>query len=195
VLYWRESIFDLSRYRSMSTASMIRAWPTKFMRIAGLELSLRIVIGSAIVWLLASRFAHHDPLWGMVSVVIVSDTELNASLTAFRGRVLNTLIGCAIGLLALYTIGTQSWSILLAMSAAVLVSSNFALTVPAWRIAPVTVVIVMMPGLLIGSRTAGTPVALTRTAWVLVGSAVAVVVSLLFSFFKGLRRGAPQAAA
>jgi uncharacterized membrane protein YccC len=179
----------------MSTASMIRAWPTKFMRIAGLELSLRIVIGAAIVWLIASRFAHHDPLWGMVSVVIVSDTELNAALTAFRGRVLNTLIGCAIGLLALYAMGPQSWSILVAMSVAVLVSSNFALTVPAWRIAPVTVAIVMMPGLLIGSRTAGTPVALTRAAWVLVGSAVAVVVSLVFAFFKGLRRGTPQAAA
>jgi uncharacterized membrane protein YgaE (UPF0421/DUF939 family) len=179
----------------MSTASMIRAWPTKFMRIAGLELSLPIVIGAAIVWLIASRFAHHDPLWGMISVVIVSDTELNASLTAFRGRVLNTVIGCAIGLLALYAMGTQSWSILVAMSVAVLVSSNFALTVPAWRIAPVTVVIVMMPGLLIGSRTVGTAVALNRTAWVLVGSAVAVVVSLLFAFFKGLRRRAPEVAA
>jgi hypothetical protein len=81
------------------------------------------------------------------------------------------------------------------MSVAVLVSSNFALTVPAWRIAPVTVVIVMMPGLLIGSRTVGTAVALNRTAWVLVGSAVAVVVSLLFAFFKGLRRRAREVAA
>jgi uncharacterized membrane protein YccC len=80
----------------MSTAAMIREWPTKFMRIAGLELSLRILIGAAIVWLIAGRFAHHDPLWGMISVVIVSDTELNAALTAFRGRVLNTLTGCAI---------------------------------------------------------------------------------------------------
>ncbi len=179
----------------MSTASMIGAWPTKFMRIAGLELSIRIVIGAAIVWLLAERFARHDPLWGMVSVVIVSDTELNASLTAFRGRVINTLIGCAIGLLALYVMGPQSWSILIAMSVAVLVSSNFALTVPAWRIAPVTVAIVMMPGLLIGSRTAGTSIALTRTAWVLVGSAVAVLVSLLFAFVKGFWRRAPQAVA
>lgn len=177
----------------MSTAAMIREWPTKFMRIAGLELSLRILIGAAIVWLIAERFAHHDPLWGMISVVIVSDTELNAALTAFRGRVLNTVTGCAIGLLALYAMGPQSWSILVAMSVAVLVSSNFVLTVPAWRIAPVTVAIVMMPGLLIGSRTAGTPIALMRTVWVLVGSAVAVLVSLLFAFIKSLRRPAVPA--
>lgn len=178
----------------MSTVSMIRAWPTKLMRIAGLELGVRIVVGAAIVWLIALRFPHHDPLWGMISVVIVSDTELNASLTAFRGRVLNTMIGCAIGLLALYAIGPQSWSILIAMLVAVLVSSNFALTVPVWRIAPVSVAIVMTPGLLIGSRTAGTPIALVRTAWVLIGSAVAVVVSLLFSFFKRLWRRAPEVA-
>jgi len=179
----------------MSTVSMIRAWPTKFMRIAGLELGIRIVIGAGIVWLIALRFPHHDPLWGMVSVVIVSDTELNASLTAFRGRVLNTMMGCAIGLLALYAMGPQSWSILIAMLVAVLVSSNFALTVPVWRIAPVSVAIVMTPGLLIGSRTAGTSIALIRTAWVLVGSAVAVVVSLGFALFKGLLHRTPQASA
>ena len=179
----------------MSTASTIGAWPTKFMRIAGLELSIRIVIGAAIVWVLAERFARHDPVWGMVSVVIVSDTELNASLTAFRGRVINTLIGCAIGLLALYVMGPESWSILFAMSVAVLVSNNFALTVPAWRIAPVTVAIVMVPGLVLGSRTAGIPIALARTAWVLVGSAVAVVVSFLFALFKSLIHRTPQAVA
>ena len=177
----------------MSTAAIIREWPTKFMRIAGLELSIRIVMGAAIVWLIAALFAHHDPLWGIISVVIVSDTELNAALTAFRGRVLNTLIGCSIGLLALYAIGPQSWSILVAMSVAVLVSSNFTLTVPVWRIAPVSVALVMMPGLLIGSRTAGTPIALMRTVWVLVGSAVAVLVSLLFAFIKSLRRPVPPA--
>ena len=81
------------------------------------------------------------------------------------------------------------------MLVAVLVSSNFALTVPVWRIAPVSVAIVMTPGLLIGSRTAGTSIALVRTAWVLVGSAVAVVVSLLFALFKGLLHRAPQASA
>ena len=79
------------------------------------------------------------------------------------------------------------------MSVAVLVSSNFALTVPVWRIAPVSVALVMMPGLLIGSRTAGTPIALMRTVWVLVGSAVAVLVSLLFAFIKSLRRPVPPA--
>lgn len=178
----------------MGTSAMIREWPTKFMRIAGLELSLRILIGAAIVWLIAERIAHHDPLWGMISVVIVSDTELNAALTAFRGRVLNTLTGCAIGLLALYVIGPQSWSILVAMSVAVLVSSNFALTVTVWRIAPVTVAIVMTPGLLLSSRTTGTPIALMRTVWVLVGSAVAVVVALLFAFIKRLRRPVSLAA-
>ena len=178
----------------MSTAEMIRAWPTKFRRIAGVELSIRIVIAAGIVWLIAGLFPHHDPLWGMVSAVIVSDTELNASLTAFRGRVLNTIIGCAIGLLALCVLGIESWSVLVAMLVAVLFSSNFALTVPAWRIAPVTVVIVMMPGLLMGSRTAGISIALNRTVWVLVGSAVAVLVSLLFAFVKRCFRRTPHAA-
>jgi len=177
----------------MSIASTMTTLPAKLIRISGFQLSMRILLGAAIIWLIASVFVHHDPLWGMISVVIVSDTELNASLTAFRGRVLNTLTGCAIGLLALYTLGPESWSILLAMAVAVLVSSNFALTVPVWRIAPVTVAIVMMPSLLAGSRSVGTPIAIMRTVWVLVGSAVAVCVSLLFALIKRSRRPAVPA--
>jgi uncharacterized membrane protein YgaE (UPF0421/DUF939 family) len=179
----------------MSIASTMAALPARFIHTTGFELSIRILSGAAIVWLIAGRFAHHDPLWGMISVVIVSDTELRSTLTAFRGRVLNTAIGCAIGLLALYIFGPQRWSILIAMAVAVLVSSNFELTLPAWRIAPVTVVIVMMPSLILGSRTAGTPIAVMRTIWVLVGSAVAVGVSVLFATAKGFRRQVPSKAA
>jgi uncharacterized membrane protein YccC len=152
------------------------------------------LMGAAIVWLIAKHFAHHDPLWGMISVVIVSDTEVHAALTAFRGRVLNTLTGCVIGLTCLYAFGPQSWSILIAMAVAVLISSNFALTVQVWRIAPVSVAIVMMPGLLMESRTAGIPVAISRTVWVLAGSAIAVGVSYFFVLvrrFWRARRGSP----
>jgi hypothetical protein len=54
---------------------------------------------------------------------------------------------------------------------------------------------VIVPGLVLGSRTAGIPIALARTAWVLVGSAVAVVVSFLFALFKSLIHRTPQAVA
>jgi uncharacterized membrane protein YccC len=93
-----------------------------------------------------------------------------------------------VGLAFLYVLGTASWSILLAMSAAVLISTSSAYTLYAWRIAPVTVVLVMMPGILQSSRVAGTPIAIRRTEDVLLGSAVAVVVSWIFSVAARARR-------
>jgi len=149
-------------------------------QIAGMQLAIRILVGAGIVWLVVRSFGHHDPLWAMISVVIVSDVELDATVKAFRARALNTMIGCGVGLTFLYVFGTASWSILLAMAVAVLISTSTIYTINAWRIAPVSVVIVMMPGVLQGSRVAGTPIAITRTVEVLLGSAVAVIVSWVF---------------
>ena len=148
--------------------------------IAGLQLAARILIGAGLVWLLVKSLGHRDPLWAMISVVIVSDAELDATVKAFRYRALNTVIGCAVGLAFLYVLGPASWSILLAMAASVLISTSSVYTLYAWRIAPVTVVLVMMPGILQSSRVAGTPIAIRRTEDVLLGSAVAVIVSWIF---------------
>jgi uncharacterized membrane protein YccC len=149
-------------------------------QIAGVQLAIRILVGAALVWLIVKHFGHRDPLWAMISVVIVSEAQLDAAVSAFRARALNTVIGCAIGLAFLHTLGTQSWSILLAMSVAVLISTSTTHTINAWRIAPVTVAIVMMPVILQGSRVGGTSIAITRTVGVLLGSAVAVMVSWAF---------------
>ncbi|HXW17184.1 MAG TPA: FUSC family protein, partial [Candidatus Acidoferrales bacterium] len=88
--------------------------------VAGLALAIRILVGAGIVWLIVQTVGHRDPLWAMISVVIVSDVQLDATVIAFRGRAVNTLIGCAVGLAFLYILGPASWSILLAMSVAVL---------------------------------------------------------------------------
>jgi len=156
--------------------------------VAGLALAIRILVGAAIVWLIVRTIGHRDPLWAMISVTIVSEVQLDATVIAFRGRALNTLIGCAIGLGFLYIVGPASWSILLAMSSAVLVSTYSVQTLTAWRIAPVTVALVMTPGLLQSSRHAGTAIAITRVVEVLIGSAVAVLVALLFALIARARR-------
>ncbi|MGC1684250.1 MAG: FUSC family protein [Candidatus Acidiferrales bacterium] len=156
--------------------------------IAGLQLALRVLIGSGLVWLLVRILGNRDPLWAMISVVIVSDAQLDATVKAFRFRALNTIIGCAVGLAFLYVLGPASWSILLAMAAAVLISTSSEYTLYAWRIAPVTVVLVMMPGILQSSRVAGTPIAIKRTEDVLLGSAVAVIVSWIFYVVALARR-------
>lgn len=174
----------------MSAAPASLSSPFGSVRLAGWQLALRILIGAGTVWVLVHHFGHRDPLWAMISVVIVSEPELDATLLNFRGRALHTVIGCAVGLAFLYTFGPQNWSILLAMAVSVLIVTNLVSQVVAWRITPVTVAIVMMPSVIQGSRIAGTPIALVRTLEVLLGSAVAVGVSWIFAEINRARRKA-----
>jgi uncharacterized membrane protein YccC len=148
---------------------------------SGLEYTVRILVGTTIVWLALHRIRGLDPLWAIISVVIVSEPAFESALLAFKSRVINTLIGSTLGLACLFVLGPAIWSILLAMAVSVLLCTRFIRVPLSWKIAPVTVALVMTPSVLDHSVSAGYSIALRRTGEVLFGSAVAVSVSLLGS--------------
>ena len=152
---------------------------------SGIGYAVRILVGSTIVWLALDHFKGTDPLWAIISVVVVSEPELVSAVLAFKSRVANTLIGCAVGLLFLFVLGPGVWSILLAMGVSVLICTSFIRVPVSWRIAPITVALVMMPSVLSHSVSAGLGIALRRTGEVLLGSAVAVCVSLAWAKLFG----------
>lgn len=154
---------------------------------SGIGYAIRILAGTTIVWLALYHIKGIDPIWAIISVVVVSEPELGTALLAFKSRVANTLIGCAVGLVFLFVLGPSGWSILLAMAVSVLLCTSLIQVPVSWRIAPITVALVMTPSVLNHSVSAGYSIALHRTEEVLFGSTVAVCVSLAGS---KLRRGA-----
>jgi len=146
---------------------------------SGIGYAIRIVAGTTIVWLALYHIKGVDPLWAVISVVVVSEPELGTAVLAFKSRVANTLIGCAVGLVFLFVLGPAAWSILLAIAASVVVCTSLIRVPVSWKIAPITVALVMTPSVLSHSVSAGLPTALRRTGEVLFGSAVAVCVSLV----------------
>lgn len=141
----------------------------------------RILLGGAIVWAILSHLGHADPLWAIISTVVVTDPQLESALIAFRSRLTNTLVGCAVGVAFLFVLGGSALSILLAMATAVVVSGDLLRVPVSWRIAPITVAIVMTPAILGGSTQVAEHAALARTGEVLLGSAVAVFVTFITS--------------
>jgi uncharacterized membrane protein YgaE (UPF0421/DUF939 family) len=115
----------------------------------------------------------------MISVVVVSEPEFESSLTVFKSRVLNTLIGCAAGLLCLYLLGPAIWSVVFGVAISVIICANFVRIPGSWKIAPITVLIVMTPGVLAHSTSGDIRVGLRRTGQVLFGGIVAVIVAYL----------------
>jgi uncharacterized membrane protein YccC len=146
-------------------------------QFSGLRYAVRVLISGVLVWLILGGLAHADPLWGLISAVVVTDLKVRSAMTNFVSRMLNTLIGCGTGLLFLKLFGASPWVVLAAMAVSVILSTDLVRVPISWRIAPITAAIVMMPANLSHSTHAGLAAALERTGDVVIGSVVAVAVS------------------
>src|SRR6266478_6932633 len=155
---------------------------------SGVQYAVRILIGCVIVWFVLNRINHPNPLWALISVIIVTEPELSAAFLAFNSRIVNTLIGCAVGLSFLYLLGPSYWSILLGIIVSVIICTSLIRVPGSWRVAPVTVAILMNPSVLGGGRAAGLAVAIDRTEEVLLGSAAALLITYVASLLRRLIR-------
>jgi len=100
----------------------------------------------------------------------------------------NTLIGCVVGLSFLYLLGPSFWFILLGIIVSVIICTSFIRVPGSWRVAPVTVAILMTPSFLGGGRAAGLAAAIDRTEEVLLGSAVALLATYVAFLIQRLTR-------
>lgn len=155
---------------------------------SGWQYAVRILIGCVIVWLIFGRLHDPNPLWALISVIIVTEPDLSAAFAAFNSRVVNTLIGCAVGLALLYVLGASYCSILFGIIVSVIISTKFIRIPGSWRVAPVTVVILMVPTVSGMDRHAELMIGINRMEEVLLGSAVALLItyasSMIHRFFR-----------
>jgi uncharacterized membrane protein YccC len=158
---------------------------------SGFQYALRILIGGVIVWIVLDRLNHHNPLWAIISVITVTEPAIGPALLAFYSRIVNTLIGCAVGLFFLFFLGPAIWWVLLGIGVSIVICTQVIHVPVSWRIAPITVAIVMTPSILTASRAAGLPTAVERTEEVLLGSAVALLVTYSFSRLQRWLRSNP----
>lgn len=160
---------------------------------SGLQYALRIFLGCAVVLFVLDRLVHHNPLWALISVIIVTEPQLSAALQAFYSRVLNTLIGCSVGTLLLYLLGPAPVWVLLGITIAVFVCTQLIRVPGSWRVAPVTVAIVMTPTILSGGPSASLSTAIERTGEVLLGCVVALLITLAANWIhRAARRSAAR---
>jgi len=157
-------------------------------RMSGLRYATRMLISGVIVWLILAGMLKVDPLWGLISSVVVTEVKAASAWNAFISRLLNTLIGCVVALGFLKFAGSSEWSVLAAMAVSTIVSSDLVKVPISWRIAPITAAIVMLPAYASHSAHSGLTAALQRVGEVVIGSAVAVAVSYATSGLLRWRR-------
>jgi uncharacterized membrane protein YccC len=144
--------------------------------------ALKLIVGLAILWWSAHRL-HVDPFWAYISMIVVG-SETTGTLPVFLTRIVNTLIGCAIGLLALLAFPPSLWTLCLALAVVVLLCSAFLGPPTRWKIAPITTVIVMGSAVVERSRSLGIDNGLRRLLAVLAGSTLGLLLSMAFSHIE-----------
>jgi hypothetical protein len=102
----------------------------------------KTALAAALCWWLALRFGWRDGYWGSISAIIVLQSNVGATVTASRDRLIGTLIGAALGF-AFSLFGVLPWNFILAVLTAIVVCGLLGLRNSS-RLAGVTIAIIML---------------------------------------------------
>ncbi len=152
----------------------------------GIHYAVSMFIATTVLWILVTEYGDASPIWAISSMVATSEPQMKQALQTLRGRIVNTLLGCVVGL-AFIALGHTEWQLPFAMAATVLLSS-YVIRVPTmWRQAPITAAIVIAGGLQRHDRLSGMERGFRRVIEVLVGCVVGIAVAWLLSKVWPLR--------
>jgi hypothetical protein len=56
---------------------------------AGLHYAVRIFLGTSIVWLVLLKVGDANPLWAVISVIVVAETQVSSAWQAFLSRIVS----------------------------------------------------------------------------------------------------------
>lgn len=134
----------------------------------------KTALAAALCWWLALRLGWPDGYWGSISAIIVLQSNVGATVSASRERLLGTLIGAALGFL-FSLFGVLPWNFILAVLTAIIVCGLLGLRNSS-RLAGVTIAITMLVQHQSGPRW---ELAATRVGEVILGVVVALAITTL----------------
>lgn len=146
----------------------------------GVHYAVSLFIATTVLWILVKKFGDLNPIWAISSMVATSDPQMKQALSTFKGRIINTLLGCAVGLLFAW-FGHTEWQLPFAMAVTVIISSYFVRIPAMWRQAPITTAIVIAGGLQHHDKLTGMEQGVRRVGEVLFGCMVGIAVAWMLS--------------
>jgi uncharacterized membrane protein YccC len=149
--------------------------------LLGVRFAVNVFIASIIVWITLRFFTHASPIWAIASMIASSEPVVKQGLKMFRSRLINTLVGCAVGLLFLLVGEPTAWKLPFALAITVLLASYVVRIQVMWRQAPITAAIVIAGSLPAHSKMSGVESGLRRVSEVIFGCVAALAVSWLMA--------------
>ena len=147
----------------------------------GVHFAVNVFIATTLLWLLLRRAAGLNPIWAISSMIAASDPIIKQAARTFRGRIVNALLGCAVGLTFILLGGTREWKLPLAMAVTVLLSSYVVRVQVMWRQAPITAAIVIAGSIAHHSKLTALEMGVRRVGEVLLGCLTGLIISWAMS--------------
>jgi hypothetical protein len=166
---WSQQQFAIKQRVEKTVAPGILSWERQRLMIHAAKTAL----AAGLCWWVAARFGLQDGYWGSISAIIVLQSNMGATVSASRDRILGTLIGAVFGF-SFSLFGVLPWNYVLAVLAAVIVCGLLGLRSSS-RLAGVTITIIM----LVHSAGPRWDLALVRVVEVVLGIVVAIAVTTL----------------
>ena len=145
----------------------------------------KTLLGGLICWYGLIALGVSDPVWAVITVMIVSDPDLSTAVGLAQARIINTSVGCLIGFASLALFG---YSPLLPLVAAAVTVSIVILIdhYPTnWRLAPVTVYILVDAGRMAATYAEELELALKRAGEIAFGCGVALLLAFAYTRLIG----------
>ena len=169
--------------RSLSERGHARLarWGLKYEHLLGVRFAINVFIATTIVWVVMKALDAGSPIWAIASMIAASEPDPREARRFFRSRIINVLVGCAVGMGFLVLGNRSEWLLPFALSTAVLVSTYLVRVKTMWRQAPITAAIIIASALTQQSALAGIERGMEKVAQVIFGCAVALLVTWLMS--------------
>ena len=172
----------MARKSSKKAEALMKRLGLSFDHILALRFAVNVAIATWIVWTTLRLIQDTNPIWAIASMVAAADPQPGEARKMFRARLINVLVGCAVGLVFLLIGGAKQWMLPIALGVTVLVSSFIVRVKTMWRQAPITAAVVIAASITHGaSAKVGLEYGVHKVGEVIFGCLVGLVVSLLMS--------------
>jgi hypothetical protein len=144
--------------------------------LRGVHFALNVFNGTTALWLLLRYSAGVNPIWAIASMIAASEPIMGDALRMFRASLINTAVGCAVGLAAWPPVDRVNGPCRSPFRPPCSSPPTSCASPNMWRQAPITAAIVIASGLAQHSKLTGVEQGLSRVAEVFLGCLVGIIV-------------------
>lgn len=143
---------------------------------------MAIPLGAFLLGLVFWNLRGADPMWAIVSFVLVFDPNMRTARLIGLARLIHTAVGTGLALGLIFLLGVHRWLMPLGLGVAVLICGLILKFRGTWRVLLITVALVI--GASLYNEATGVSVALLRGAEVFAGSLLGIGFSWVISWLS-----------